>query len=121
MSKPKYLIIDDDMVFSLWLKKNMEDLYPNIEHLNSRDNTLEGLFDIQREHPDLLFLDQYIDGLDGFDVLDLMKHQPKIIMISSDKIDVAKLENYPHVIGFLEKPVSLDQLKTLVQSSGLAG
>lgn len=119
MSKINYLIIDDDMVFSLWLKTNMADLFPGFNHVNSRDNTLEGLFDIQREHPDLLFLDQYIDGLNGFDVLDLMKHQPKTIMISSDKIDQNLLAKYPNVIGFLEKPVSLEALESVVRKSGL--
>ncbi len=118
MNNTKYLIIDDDMVFSLWLKTNMVDLFPNFQHINSRENTLEGLFDIQREHPDLLFLDQYIDGLNGFDVLDLMKHQPKTIMVSSDKIDQKLLDKYPNVIGFLEKPVSLEALEAVVKKSG---
>ncbi len=118
MNKIKYLIIDDDMVFSFWLKKNMEDLFPDFQLINSREKTVEGLLDIQREHPDLLFLDQYIDGLDGFDVLDLMKHLPKTIMVSSDKIDQAKLDKYPNVIGFLEKPVSLEALEAVVKKSG---
>ena len=119
MNKVKYLIIDDDIVFSKWLKINIDKLFPDFELINSRDNTLEGLFDIQREHPDLLFLDQYIDGLNGFDVLDLMKHLPKTIMISSDKIDPAQLSKYPNVIGFLEKPVDVKALETLLRKSGL--
>lgn len=119
MNKIKYLIIDDDIVFSKWLKVNIDKLFPHFELINSRDNTLEGLFDIQREHPDLLFLDQYIDGLNGFDVLDLMKHLPKTIMISSDKIDQSQLAKYSNVIGFLEKPVSLDALESVIKKSGL--
>ena len=119
MAQGKFLIIDDDIVFSLWLKKNMEDLFPQLQHINSRDNTLEGLFDIQREQPDLVFLDQYIDGLDGFDVLDLMKHEPKVIMVSSDRVDKYKLEKYANVVGFLEKPVSLQALKEIVAKADL--
>ncbi len=119
MNKISYLIIDDDYVFSLWLKKSIEQRFPHFTHINSRDNTLEGLFDVHREHPDLLFLDQYIDGLNGFDVLDLMKYQPKTIMVSSEKIDQEQLDKYPDVIGFLEKPVSLEHLEALVKSKGL--
>jgi response regulator of citrate/malate metabolism len=119
MNKIKYLIIDDDIVFSLWLKTNLGDLFPNFQHVSSRDNTLEGLFDIQREQPDLLFLDQYIDGLNGFDVLDLMKHLPKTIMVSSDKISQVQLDKYSNVIGFLEKPVSLENLEALLRKSEL--
>ena len=119
MNKIKYLIIDDDIVFSLWLKTNLADLFPDFEHVNSRDNTLEGLFDVQRQQPDLLFLDQYIDGLNGFDVLDLMKHQPKTIMISSEKIETKQLAKYPHVVGFIEKPVQLDDLDAMVRKSGI--
>ncbi|WKK80679.1 response regulator [Marivirga arenosa] len=119
MSKLKYLIIDDDIIFSKYLKANMDELYAEIEHISSRNNTLGGLLDIHRNHPDIIFLDQYIDGLSGFDVLDLMKHQPKTIMISSEHIDQEKLAEYPHVIGFLEKPVNFDKLKELIDKSGL--
>lgn len=118
MDKINYVIIDDDIVFSLWLKTNMADLFPHMNHISSRDNTLEGLFDIQREQPDLLFLDQYIDGLNGFDVLDLMKHQPKTIMVSSEKIEQAQIDKYPHVIGFIEKPVNLEALEAMVKKLG---
>lgn len=117
MKKIKYLILDDDIVFSLWLKTNIADIYPNFQHISSRDNTLEGLFDIQREQPDLLFLDHYIDGLNGFDVLDLMKHLPKTIMVSSEDIDQAQLEKYPNVIGFIAKPVNLDKLTSILRKS----
>ncbi|GAA5031770.1 hypothetical protein GCM10011506_20010 [Marivirga lumbricoides] len=119
MNKATYLIIDDDIVFSKWLKVNMEDLFPDFQCITSKDNTLEGLLEIQRKQPDLIFLDQYIDGLNGFDVLDLMKHSPKTIMISSDKIDQSKLKSYPNVIGFIEKPVDLKALEAVVSKSGL--
>ncbi|ADR20478.1 hypothetical protein MATR_19010 [Marivirga tractuosa] len=119
MTKVKYLIIDDDIIFSKWLKASIEDQYPNFDHISSRNNTLGGLLDIHRNQPDLVFLDQYIDGLSGFDVLDLMKHEPKIIMISSESIDQKQLENYPNVIGFIDKPIDLDKLKALLQNNGL--
>ncbi|WP_296618686.1 response regulator [Marivirga sp.] len=119
MNKVKYLIIDDDIVFSKWLKTSVEDRFSSFDHISSRNNTLGGLLDIHRNHPDLVFLDQYIDGLSGFDVLDLMKQQPKIIMISSEDIDQKKLEEYPNVIGFIEKPINLDKLDSLLQKSGL--
>ncbi|MFT4739535.1 MAG: response regulator of citrate/malate metabolism [Marivirga sp.] len=119
MNKIKYLIIDDDIIFSLWLKTNIADLFPDFQHINSRDNTIEGLFDIQREQPELLFLDQYIDGLNGFDVLDLMKHLPKTIMVSSEKIDQAQLDKYPNVIGSIEKPVSLESLEAIIRKCKL--
>lgn len=118
MNKVKYLIIDDDIVFGKWLKVNMEKSFPDFEHISSKDNTLEGLLDIHRNQPDLIFLDQYIDGLTGFDVLDLMKYSPKTIMISSDKIDSSQLHEYENVIGFLEKPVDIKALEELVKKSG---
>lgn len=118
MNKIKYIIIDDDIIFSKWLKANLDDLSPNFDHISSRNNTLGGLLDIHRNEPELLFLDLYIDGLSGFDVLDLMKHQPKTIMISSENIDQKQLESYPNVIGFIEKPVDLDKLKSLLLKSG---
>ncbi|WKV11432.1 response regulator [Marivirga harenae] len=119
MSKIKYLIIDDDHVFSLWLKTNLADLFPDFEHISSRVDTLGGLLDNHRNEPDLLFLDQYIDGLTGFDVLDLMKHQPKTIMISSESIDKSKLSEYPNVIGFMDKPVDLDKLTAVLKKNQL--
>jgi DNA-binding NtrC family response regulator len=119
MKKVKYLIIDDDHIFSKWLKTNINDLFPEFEHISSRVDTLGGLLDIHRNEPDLLFLDQYIDGLSGFDVLDLMKQQPKTIMISSEQVDEQKLADYPNVIGFIEKPVDLDKLKSLLKNKGM--
>ncbi len=119
MNKIKYLIIDDDHIFSKWLKTNIDDLFPDFEHISSRVDTLGGLLDIHRNEPELLFLDQYIDGLSGFDVLDLMKQQPKTIMISSESIDKDKLDEYPNVIGFIDKPVDLDKLASLLKKNGL--
>jgi len=119
MNKIKYLIIDDDNIFSLWLKKNIENQFPELEHISSRNNTLGGLLDIHREQPDLIFLDQYIDGLSGFDVLDLMKQQPKTIMISSEEIDHTQMSNYSNVIGFLDKPVNLDKLRRILHKAKL--
>jgi hypothetical protein len=52
-------------------------------------------------------------------VLDLMKQQPKTIMISSEHIDEKQILEYPNVIGFISKPVDLDELKTLLRKSGL--
>ncbi|HET8859595.1 response regulator [Marivirga sp.] len=119
MNKIKYLIIDDDNIFSKWLKANIDELFSDFEHISSRHDTLGGLIDVHRNHPDLVFLDQYIDGLSGFDVLDLMKHQPKVIMMSSESIDKTHLENYPNVIGFIEKPVNFDKLKDILQKNEL--
>jgi len=119
MNSIKYLIIDDDHVFSLWLKTNLADLFPNFEHISSRVDTLGGLLDIQRMEPDLIFLDQYIDGLSGFDVLDLMKQQPKTVMISSEDINENEISEYSNVIGFISKPVDLDKLKDLLEKNGL--
>ena len=119
MNRIKYLIIDDDIIFSKWLKASIDERFPNFDQISSRNNTLGGLLDIHRNQPDLVFLDQYIDGLSGFDVLDLMKHDPKIIMISSESIDQKKLEEYPNVIGFIDKPIDLDKLSTFLKKMGL--
>ena len=118
MASMTYIILDDDQSYSLLLQKTIENEFPEWQHVSTKHNTLEGLIDIQRKQPDLLFLDHYIDGLDGFDVLDLMKHLPKTIMISSEKVDTDKLAQYPNVIGFIEKPVSAEQLKKLLVKMG---
>jgi two-component system LytT family response regulator len=110
MSKKRYIILDDDQAFCLWMESKIKKNLPHFELIASYHSTLEGLLAISREKPDVLFLDMNIDGLNGIDVLDLMKYQPSTIITSGtpeNEIDFKDLQN---IKGFLKKPFTAEEL-----------
>lgn len=110
MNKLSYIILDDDQAFCLWLESKMKKHMPNFEALGSYHSTLEGLLAISRKKPDVLFLDMNIDGLNGMDVLELMKYEPATILISSSPRETFDIKEANSISAFLHKPIAIDDL-----------
>ncbi|HMK04123.1 MAG TPA: response regulator [Ferruginibacter sp.] len=71
--------------------------------------------------PDVIFVDNQMQGMDGFDFLEELNNIPgirisnfQIYMVSAftNDADKEKLKKY-NVQGFINKPLSLDKLKVL--------
>lgn len=80
------LIIDDEISYAEMLKNAIVAETPGIE-VTTTDDGYEGLMLIGEIKPQLVILDIKMPGIDGFQVLDLLKarkpdHQPKIIVVS---------------------------------------
>ena len=109
MRKRKILIIDDEVDFCLLLTS----FYSRKGYEVSFSHTLnEGLININRIIPDIIFLDNNLpDGLGWNAAAKIQREYPKaeLNLISAYKSDVPHLAD-PAAVRILEKPLNLESL-----------
>ena len=109
MTEKRYIIVEDNPDFALILEKYLE-MIPNLKHLGTFGGTTDAVLNIERQRPDLLFLDIEIMGLEGPEFYDLLEHKPQVIIVSGHDEEI--MENYSiDYVDFIQKPATLDKLK----------
>lgn len=117
------LIVDDDSIIIFIHKKLVIRCgYPVApeSYLNGRQ-ALENLMSTADESTrTLLLLDINMPVMSGWEFLDAIQDKPfakymKVAMVTSsvDASDKLKAKTYPQVVGFLEKPITVDMLNAL--------
>lgn len=76
----------------------------------------------------LLFLDINMPDISGWEVLDKIKNNPLserihvvIVTSSVNKSDKEKARSYDNIIGFLEKPLKVDDFKNVKSLEAISG
>jgi CheY-like chemotaxis protein len=125
-------IIDDDPMASFYIKRLAElgDLADIITIYDKAQWAIDYLLHHKKsvEHlPDVILLDIYMPELDGWGFLeeyakikDNLAKKLDIYIISSSghSKDVTRARSFPEVKGYLQKPITKDQLKEVVQPVG---
>jgi CheY-like chemotaxis protein len=117
------LIVDDDSIITFIHKKLVGRCgfpTPPETYLNGRE-ALENLLATADESTrSLVLLDINMPVMSGWEFLDAVQDQPfakhmKVAMVTSsvDASDKLKAKTYPQVIGFLEKPITVEMLNDL--------
>jgi len=104
----KIMIVDDDKAF---LEELAEMIKMSGYTVVTTDNSSEVLVTVKKEKPDVILMDLKMDGLNGFELVMLLKHHKEIcgipiIMMTghyNDEGDVW-LENSFGVHRFIKKP-----------------
>ena len=110
----KILIIDDDAHIRLLLKRSLRHLEDSGVDLLFAEDGKEGVEIAKREKPDLVFLDICLPELNGFEVFEMIRHDPRL-----QKTDIifltAKGQEYDKEIGskvgaddYITKPFDTD-------------
>jgi len=112
----KILIIDDDKIISLMLKKMLlKDGYTVIE----AEDGEHGLEMVKKEHPDLVITDFQMPGIDGLEVLSeiqkLKTNLPVILLTGFGDVVLTIKSIQLGAFDYLEKPISPVQLKSTIQ------
>ena len=118
MSKPstvKVMIVEDDLSIIDAVSLVLELQGYQVETA-SDDQVLEH---IEATHPDIVFLDIWMAGMDGRDVCCSLKHNPStedipIIMLSAHK-DTEVIATECGADGYLLKPFEMADLTSLIQ------
>ena len=116
--KPRILVIDDERAVRDSLKMILE--YDGYDCILAPSGQ-EGLTAIERESPELVFLDVKMPGMDGLDVLRAIGKQDEmvpVVMISghgnvSTAVEATKLGAF----DFLEKPLSTERVKVTIRNA----
>ena len=104
----KIYIAEDEPLASAKLKLFIEKLEENPE-ISIFDNGISALAAIDRERPDLLFLDIQMPGLTGMQVLERGVNVPVIITSAYDQYAIDSFSF--NVTDYLLKPYTLERLK----------
>ena len=121
MSDLHILIIDDDPLYHLIIKKILNKL--GFQNSKAFLDPFEGLeFLLSTTHlPDVLLLDINMPGINGWELLDELETSAKsfaemdiyIVTSSIDKYDTDKSSKYK-IAGYLNKPVKSEVFKDLL-------
>lgn len=76
------VIVDDEEPARAILREFLED-YPRIQIVAECANGYEAVKAVAEHKPDLLFLDIQMPKLDGFEVLELIDHKPKVVFVTA--------------------------------------
>lgn len=126
MDKKKVLIIDDEMQFCELVRMNFEmsGKFLVFKAFDGKD----GIKKANGVNPDIILLDIMMPKMDGFEVLQVLKQDPKtmeipIIMLSARSEDAAKIKaSEMYSTYYITKPVSADELIAKIEwALGLPG
>jgi two-component system, LytTR family, response regulator len=108
----KAMIIEDSRLARVELSELLRE-YPDIELCDEAANPRDALPIIQRELPELLFLDIHMPGKNGFELLYDLNYEPKIIFITAHA-DYAIQSFEFNTVDYLLKPVSPERLRKAI-------
>src|SRR5882762_7281231 len=107
------LIIDDEKLARDLLREFLES-FPQIDVIGESAKGSEAVEKINKLKPDLIFLDVQMPGMNGFDVLDEIDHEPHVIFTTAyDQYAIRAFEK--NAVDYLLKP--LDEI-IFLEASG---
>ena len=113
MKKLKTLIIDDEWLIRLELQRMLRE-YPNVIVVGEAANLTDAVLAVEASKPDLVFLDIQMPGGSGFDFLEQVEVDFKIIFVTAFTQHFARAKKYQPV-DYLLKPISRERLARAMQ------
>ena len=113
MKQLRTLIIDDEWLIRLELRRMLSQ-YPNLKVVGEAANLNEAVHAVKEAKPDLVFLDIQMPGGSGFDFLEQVEINFKIIFVTAYTQHFARAKKYK-AIDYLLKPISQDRLARAMQ------
>lgn len=109
----KCVIIEDSRLARKELVEMLK-AFPKIEIIAQADNSEKAKEIIQKESPDLLFLDIHLPGKNGFELLEELDAVPAVIFTTAfDQYAIRSFEY--NTIDYLLKPISNERLSLAIQ------
>jgi two-component system nitrogen regulation response regulator NtrX len=116
--KPRILVIDDEAAIRESLRMILE--YEGFEMAGASGGE-EGIRFVEREAPDLVFLDVKMPGMDGLEVLARLKaiaeSMPVVIISGHGTVSTAVEATKRGAFDFLEKPLETDRVLLTVRNA----
>jgi two-component system, NtrC family, nitrogen regulation response regulator NtrX len=116
--KPRILVIDDETAIRDSMRMILE--YEGYEVLTAATGE-EGVSIVEREAPDLVFLDVKMPGMDGLEVLQRLRHladvSPVVIISGHATISTAVEATRLGAFDFIEKPLSSERVLVTVRNA----
>src|SRR5215510_5245748 len=109
------IIIDDEQNGRISLKQKLIDYCPNLQLIGEAGSGKEGIQLIEQLHPDIVFLDIEMPGMDGFEMLKKIagKNFHLIFTTAYDHYAIKAIKFA--AFDYLLKPVDIEELKQAVE------
>ncbi|MBO0593638.1 response regulator transcription factor [Cellulophaga sp. E16_2] len=117
MSKITAIVIDDEIANIKGLQQKISKLFPDIEVVNTFQKPEDAIVELQKNQPDLVFLDIEMPRINGFDLL------TKLTKINFQIIFVTAYNEYAieafkqNAVDYVLKPIANDDLITAVNKA----
>jgi len=110
----KLILVDDDIHTIDGIKKHIPLSDLEIELVATANNGKDGIEEIKKHRPDIVFSDVQMPLMSGFEMINCMKElsiSPQIIMFTGyNNLDNAKLAINANVCAYLTKPTTPDEI-----------
>ena len=107
------IVVDDERLARNDLRLLLNN-HKNIEVLGEASNGQDALDMIKELEPDLVFLDIQMPGMNGFDVLEHISSDIRVIFVTAyDEFALRAFE--VNALDYLLKPVSVDRLQQSIE------
>lgn len=118
-NKVKILIVEDEAIIAQVIKMDLEAAGYSVCHLAS--NGEKAIKFSKQDNPDLILMDVHlssrIDGIKAAEKILSYKDIPIIFMTGYNKSGVDELVDRLNPVAFLEKPVEIRHLKSLIDEA----
>jgi two-component SAPR family response regulator len=108
-----FMIVEDNPEFALLLKSYLGKV-PKLTHIGTYDGTTEAVLNIERQKPDIIFLDINISGLEGPEFVELLEHMPQVIVISGHPEEIMRNFSMSYA-DYIQKPPTVERLQAAVE------
>ena len=110
--KTTCLIVDDEKLARDLIMEYLQN-YPDLELVAECSKGTEAVEKINLLKPDLIFLDVQMPGMNGFDVLDEIEHEPYVIFVTAyDQHAIKAFEK--NAVDYLLKPLDEERFSTAI-------
>ena len=112
-------IVDDDSEIRDYLLMELKPLY----NVKTFSNAQDAWADISTTHPDVVVTDLRMEGMDGLELCDKVKHNPltsyiPVIVLTSSADEASQIRSlHSGADTFLSKPISIDILKGTIANA----
>ena len=111
----KALIVDDEFNARNNLKILIEEFCPELKIIGLVESAEEARIIIEKEKPDVVFLDIAMPKEDGFSLLKSYENRDFSVVFTTAYNEYALKAFKENAIDYLEKPISIDDLQKAVQ------
>jgi len=114
MANPKAIIADDEEQLRIYLRSKLSGLWPELDICAEAENGLKALELIDKNRPEIAFLDINMPGLSGLEVARSITCDCRVVFITAyDQYAIEAFEN--EAIDYLLKPVGQERLAKTVK------
>ena len=113
MNKLKAIVVDDERLARIELISMLKE-FDNISVVAEADDVPSAIAEIENHNPDVVFLDIQMPGKSGFELLDLVDLNAKVIFVTAfDEFAIRAFEI--NALDYLLKPVNPERLKIAIE------